>query len=391
MNSFKKKLADFSELVMFKHSVFSLPFIFIAMLVAADGWFGWKLLILGALAAVSARNFAMGVNRYLDRDIDILNPRTKGRPSVDGRVSNTQMLGFILINALLFIVVAYFVNDLAFKLAIPILMVLGAYTLFKRFSAAAHLILGVSLGLAPIAGVVAVSAEITAWSVYLALGVMFWVAGFDLLYSLQDMEFDKKNNLHSIPSRFGAKNTMNIAKVFHILAIVFWAWFVSDANLGIWGQLSVLFAALMLTYEHYLVNKDFTKIDRAFFTVNGYLGFVFLLFIILEVIQMEYILIGLVFILALMLTTLIFSNHKLKKEVKVLQEVLETKDTTISNLEVPHVAVKEVIDHFSLHDEVMECVEAGESRESISEKLGIPANKIELIIKFDKIKKEKHV
>ena len=391
MNSFKKKLADFSELVMFKHSVFSLPFIFIAMLVAADGWFGWKLLILGALAAVSARNFAMGVNRYLDRDIDILNPRTKGRPSVDGRVSNTQMLGFILINALLFIVVAYFVNDLAFKLAIPILMVLGAYTLFKRFSAAAHLILGVSLGLAPIAGVVAVSAEITAWSVYLALGVMFWVAGFDLLYSLQDMEFDKKNNLYSIPSRFGAKNTMNIAKVFHILAIVFWAWFVSDANLGIWGQLSVLFAALMLTYEHYLVNKDFTKIDRAFFTVNGYLGFVFLLFIILEVIQMEYILIGLVFILALMLTTLIFSNHKLKKEVKVLQEVLETKDTTISNLEVPHVAVKEVIDHFSLHDEVMECVEAGESRESISEKLGIPANKIELIIKFDKIKKEKHV
>ena len=391
MNSFKKKLADFSELVMFKHSVFSLPFIFIAMLVAANGWFGWKLLILGALAAVSARNFAMGVNRYLDRDIDILNPRTKGRPSVDGRVSNRQMLGFIGVNALLFIVVAYFVNDLAFKLAIPILMVLGAYTLFKRFSAAAHLILGVSLGLAPIAGVVAVSSEITAWSVYLGLGVMFWVAGFDLLYSLQDMEFDKKNNLHSIPSRFGAKNTMNIAKVFHILAIVFWAWFVSDANLGIWGQLSVLFAALMLTYEHYLVNKDFTKIDRAFFTVNGYLGFVFLLFIILEVIQMEYILIGLVFILALMLTTLIFSNQKLKKEVKVLQEVLEVKDTTISDLEVPRVAVKEVVDHFSLHDEVMECVEAGESRESISEKLGIPANKIELIIKFDKIKKEKHV
>ena len=283
MNKFKKILADFSELVMFKHSVFSLPFIFIAMLVAADGWFGWRLLFLGTLAAVSARNFAMGVNRYLDRDIDILNPRTKGRPSVDGRVSNAQMIGFIVLNALLFIVVAYFVNELAFKLAIPILMVLGAYTLFKRFSAAAHLILGVSLGLAPIAGVVAVSGEITVWSVYLAVGVMFWVAGFDLLYSLQDMEFDKKNNLHSIPSQFGAKNTMNIAKVFHILAISFWAWFVLDANLGVWGQISVLFAAVMLTYEHYLVNKDFTKIDKAFFTVNGYLGFVFLIFIILEV------------------------------------------------------------------------------------------------------------
>jgi len=283
VNNFKKILADFSELVMFKHSVFSLPFIFIAMLVAANGWFGWKLLFLGTLAAVTARNFAMGVNRYLDRDIDILNPRTKGRPSVDGRVSNAQMLGFIVINALLFVVVAYFVNDLAFKLAVPILMVLAAYTLFKRFSAAAHLILGVSLGLAPIAGVVAVSGEITAWSVYLAIGVMFWVAGFDLLYSLQDIEFDKENGLHSIPSRFGAKNTMHIAKVFHILAVVFWGWFVADAGLGIWAQLSVLFSAIMLGYEHYLVNKDFTKIDRAFFTVNGYLGFVFLIFIILEV------------------------------------------------------------------------------------------------------------
>jgi len=288
VNSLQTKLADFSELVMFKHSVFSLPFIFIAMLVASyldsgSGWFGWKLLFLGTLAAVTARNFAMGVNRYLDRDIDILNPRTKGRPSVDGRVSNIQMVGFIVINALLFMLVAYFVNSLAFKLSVPILMVLAAYTLFKRFSAAAHLILGISLGLAPIAGVIAVSGEITAWSVYLAMGVMFWVAGFDLLYSLQDIEFDKANNLHSIPSRFGAQNTMSIAKVFHILAILFWALFVSASDLGIWAQLSVVFSALMLGYEHYLVNKDFTKIDRAFFTVNGYLGFVFLIFIILEV------------------------------------------------------------------------------------------------------------
>ena len=288
-NIFVEKLSHFSELVMFKHSVFSLPFIFIAMLVASylengSGWFGWKLLFLGTLAAISARNFAMGVNRYLDRDIDVLNPRTKGRPSVDGRVSNTQMVLFIVINALIFIGVAYFINTLAFQLSVPILLVLGAYTLFKRFSALAHLILGVSLGLAPIAGVVAVTGEITAWSVYLALGVMFWVAGFDLLYSLQDMAFDKANNLHSIPSHFGAKKTMLIARVFHLLAVVFWVWFVTAAHLGLWAQLAVLFAAVMLTYEHYLVNKDFTKIDRAFFTVNGYLGFVFLLFIIMEVI-----------------------------------------------------------------------------------------------------------
>jgi len=269
VNRFREKLSHYSELVMFKHSVFSLPFIFIAMLVAShndsgSGWFGWKLLLLGTLAAVTARNFAMGVNRYLDRDVDILNPRTKGRPSVDGRVSTAQMVIFIVINALLFIVVAYFVNTLAFQLAMPILLVLGAYTLFKRFSSMAHLILGVSLGLAPIAGVVAVSGEITLWSVYLATGVMFWVAGFDLLYSLQDMAFDKANNLHSIPSKFGANNTMWIARVFHFLAIIFWAYFVFTAQLGLWAQLAVLFSAIMLGYEHYIVNKDFTKIDKHF-------------------------------------------------------------------------------------------------------------------------------
>jgi len=288
VNSIKKTLADFSELVMFKHSVFSLPFIFIAMIVASyhdsgSGWFGWRLLFLGVLAAVTARNFAMGVNRYLDRDVDILNPRTKNRPSVDGRVSDMQMLGFIFINAILFIVVAYFVNPLAFQLAIPILLILGAYTLFKRFSAMAHLILGISLGLAPIAGVVAVSGEITPWSIALALGVMFWVAGFDLLYSLQDISFDKAHGLHSIPSKFGAQNTMRIARVFHVLTVLLWGYFVYLADLGFWAELSVVVSAIMLSYEHYIVNKDFNKIDKAFFTVNGYLGFVFILLIILEV------------------------------------------------------------------------------------------------------------
>jgi len=277
------KLAHLSEMVMLKHSIFSLPFIFIAMTVAADGWFGWKLFFLGILAAVSARNFAMGVNRYLDRDIDALNPRTKNRPSVDGRVSNHTMLVFIVVNALAFVLVAYFINTLAFQLSFPILAILGAYTLFKRFSALAHIILGVSLGLAPIAGVVAVLGEITPWSLYLAGGVVFWVAGFDLLYSLQDIDFDKEHGLHSIPSKFGAKNTMNIAKLFHILTIVFWISFVISANLTFFSYLAVILSTIMLTYEHYLINKDFKKIDKAFFTVNGYLGIIFLFLIILEV------------------------------------------------------------------------------------------------------------
>ncbi len=282
MEKFTKLLNDFNELVMFKHSIFSLPFIFIAMVVAANGWFGFTLCILGILAALTARNFAMGFNRYLDRDIDALNPRTINRPNVDGRISASQMAIFVALNAIGFIVVAYFVNDLAFYMSIPILIVIGSYSYFKRFSFLAHLILGISLGLAPIAGVVAVSQSIPLWSILLSIGVMFWVAGFDLLYSLQDIEVDKKLGLHSVPSKFGAKNTMLISKVFHILTVIFWLLFVITSNSSIFAYIAVVISALMLSYEHYLVNKDFTKIDKAFFTVNGYLGIVFFILIVLD-------------------------------------------------------------------------------------------------------------
>ncbi|WP_321313631.1 menaquinone biosynthesis prenyltransferase MqnP [Halarcobacter sp.] len=287
MENIKRILNNFNELVMFKHSIFALPFIFIAMIVSSvevngSAWFGFKLLILGVLAAVSARNFAMGFNRYMDRDIDALNPRTINRPNVDGRVTPIQMLVFVILNALAFIVVAYFVNDLAFYLSIPILFVIGSYSYFKRFSYLAHIILGVSLGLAPIAGVVAISETITLWSVLLSIGVMFWVAGFDLLYSLQDIEVDKKLGLHSIPSKFGAKKTMLISKVFHLCTVLFWFLFAITSSSGIFAYIAVIVAAVMLTYEHILVNRDFTKIDKAFFTVNGYLGIVFFFLILID-------------------------------------------------------------------------------------------------------------
>jgi len=283
MNKISQLLNDFNELVMFKHSIFSLPFIFIAMIVAADGWFGIYLLIMGTLAALSARNFAMGFNRYLDRDIDALNPRTINRPSVDGRVSPAQMFYFTMLNALIFIAVAYFVNPLAFYLAVPIILVIGSYSYFKRFSSLAHIILGISLGLAPIAGVVAVSETITLWSIYLSIGVMFWVAGFDLLYSLQDIEVDKELGLHSIPSKFGPKKTMVFSKIMHLMTIIFWTLFVIEAELGLFAFIAIIISSIMLSYEHYLVNKDFTKIDKAFFTVNGYLGIVFFVLIILDI------------------------------------------------------------------------------------------------------------
>ncbi|MEA2100746.1 MAG: menaquinone biosynthesis prenyltransferase MqnP [Campylobacterota bacterium] len=282
MQKIIQKLKDFNELVMFEHSIFSLPFIFIAMIVAADGWFGTWLFIMGIFAAISARNFAMGVNRYADRDIDAHNPRTASRPNVDGRLDATSILIFIAVNAFVFVAVAYMINPLAFKLSLPILFVLGSYSYFKRFSSLAHIILGISLGLAPIAGVIAVEATIPAWSVILSLGVIFWVAGFDLLYSLQDIEFDKDNNLHSIPSRYGADATLFISALFHMLSVIFWALFAWVAGLGIYAFGAVVLSAVLLSYEHHLVRKDFTKIDRAFFTVNGYLGIAFLVLIILD-------------------------------------------------------------------------------------------------------------
>ena len=287
MQKFFKVLKDINELIMFKHSIFSLPFIFIAMIVSSKqingtSWFGWELLVLGLLAAVSARNFAMSFNRYADRDIDKHNPRTANRPSVDGRVGTRNMQLFIVLNALIFIGVAYVINSLAFWLSFPILAILAGYSIFKRFSSYAHLVLGVSLGLAPIAGVVALSQSITLWSVLLALGVMFWVAGFDLLYSLQDMDYDKQKGLFSIPSVYGKEATFFISRLFHALSVLFWLLFVVDAGLGFWAYFGVFLSAIILFMEHKIVIKDFTKIDRAFFTLNGYLGIMFFIMIFID-------------------------------------------------------------------------------------------------------------
>lgn len=277
-----QKAKDFNELVMFEHSIFSLPFIFVAMVVSADGWFGFGLLFLGVFAAVSARNFAMGVNRYADREIDAKNPRTASRPNADGRVAAETILLFIAVNAFVFVAVAYMINSLAFALSVPILLVLASYSYFKRFSVLAHLVLGLSLGLAPIAGVIAVSGTVTPWSVLLSMGVLFWVAGFDLLYSLQDREFDSQEGLHSIPARYGVSATLLLSALFHALSILFWFLFVWVASLGVIAYLGVIGSAIVLAFEQKIVREDFKQINRAFFTMNGYLGVAFFCCIVLD-------------------------------------------------------------------------------------------------------------
>ncbi|GHV09235.1 4-hydroxybenzoate octaprenyltransferase [Campylobacterota bacterium] len=283
----KQKIRDLSEFVVFEHTVFSMPFIFISMIVASrasggNGWFGFALLGLGLIAAISARNFAMGFNRLTDRRFDAQNPRTASRPSVDGRLSVRLMSAFVIINAALFIVVCYFINPLALALSVPFLLVMASYSFVKRFSWAAHLVLGLSLGLAPIAGAVAVLGAIPLWSIFLSAGVTLWVAGFDLLYALMDRDFDLKMGLFSIPARFGVRRTLIIARVFHLITLVCWLLFCHFAQLGIFALLGAIVGGCMLVAEHKIAAQGMEHINRAFFTINGYLGVIFFIFIVLD-------------------------------------------------------------------------------------------------------------
>jgi 4-hydroxybenzoate polyprenyltransferase len=282
-------LKDINELIVFKHSVFALPFIFVAMIVASKEinnsvWFGSKLFILGLIAAVSARSFAMAFNRLVDEDIDKHNPRTANRPSVDGRIGRKNMIFFIAFNAIVFIVSAYFINQTAFYTSFLILLILASYSFFKRFSAFAHLILGLSLGLAPIAGSIAVLQTTPLWAWLLCIGVLFWVAGFDLLYSLQDIEYDKKHNLYSIPSCYGWNSTFIISSLFHCLTILFWLLFAIFSKLGVLSYVAILLSTIILFFEHKIVRKDFNKIDKAFFTLNGYLGIMFFVLVLVDLV-----------------------------------------------------------------------------------------------------------
>ena len=275
-------LLKMAKLVKFEHTIFSMPFIFIAMIVGADGWFGWKLFFLVVLEAIFARNFAMGVNRYLDRDIDIKNERTKDRPSVNGEVNENEMKLFIVGNGIGFIFVAYFINSLVFYSSPFILAVLGGYSYFKRFSEYVHIILGISLALAPIGGAMAVTNSVPEWSVFLAFGVIFWVAGFDILYSLQDMEFDKKERLFSIPAKYGLEASLMLSALFHILTIIFWFLFIAYSHLGFFAYIALIISVGFLYKEQIMVRNNLENIPKAFFDLNGYLGVIFFICIVLD-------------------------------------------------------------------------------------------------------------
>jgi len=232
---------------------------------------------------VFARNSAMSFNRYLDRHIDAQNPRTVIRDIPAGRISSNEALVFTIINSLLFILTTWFINPLCFALSPVALAVVLGYSYTKRFTPLCHLVLGLGLALAPIGAYLVVTGEFHILPVFFSLAVLCWVSGFDIIYALQDEEFDRKNNLNSIPAWLGKKRALNVSSLLHFLAVVFISLPLLYTTLS-WSYIAgVLFFITLLIYQHRLVKPDdLSKVDRAFFTTNGIASVVFASFFLLD-------------------------------------------------------------------------------------------------------------
>jgi len=272
------------EMIKVEHSVFALPFALVGMMYAAGGWPGWPVFGLVVLAMVSARSAAMAFNRLADAKIDALNPRTAGRAIPKGDLKVPQVLAFLVISVGLFFLAAALLNPLTLALAPIALLVLMFYSYTKRFTWLCHLFVGLSLGLAPAAAWVAVTGEFSWAPLFWILAVMFWTGGFDVLYALQDEEFDRANGLHSIPARFGRRWAIRLSRCFHLLTIVFLALAGLRIGAGFAYFVGCAFAGALLGYEQSLVSdKDISKLNFAFFTLNGYVSIGFFGFCLVDI------------------------------------------------------------------------------------------------------------
>ena len=268
-----KTLARYASLVRFSHTIFAMPFAlvgFVYALCTTDNDFTFELLIQILLAMVTARNTAMGFNRYADRKIDALNPRTKNREIPAGTISPRKALIFVVVNALLFMGIALWINPLAFYLSPVALVVLLGYSYTKRFTAWCHIVLGVALGIAPVGAYIAVTGQFAVFPILLAGLVITWCSGFDIIYALQDVEFDRQQALHSVPVRFGVRGGIAISILLH--AITVYAVILAGLNYEC-GTLYWIGAAVfigLLIFQHAIVKpSDLSRIGLAFGTVNG--------------------------------------------------------------------------------------------------------------------------
>lgn len=271
-------------MVKIEHSVFALPFAYTGAFLAARGWPGWRLFLLLTLAMVMVRSFAMAMNRLLDLRFDRLNPRTQDRPLVTGELSVSFTLMFCLVTAAVFIMACAGLNMLCLILSGPALAWSAAYSLTKRFTWLCHFFLGSVLALAPVAGWIAVDPQFTVPAVLLFCGVLFWVAGFDILYAAQDVEFDHAQALHSIPARFGLDTAFVLAAFSHVQAALFFLLVGFAASLGWWYVLAWAIVAGVLLWEHRLISPtDLRRLNLSFFTLNGAVSALLFLGVLVDV------------------------------------------------------------------------------------------------------------
>lgn len=281
-----KSLRDFLELIKFEHTVFALPFAYLGMLLAAGGWPSWRTFCWITVAMAAARTLAMGTNRLADRWLDALNPRTANRPLVTGRISITTAWVGTVIAGGVFILAAWALGPLTLRLLPGALIFLIGYSFTKRFTWMTHFILGFTDGLAPVGAWVGVrqslfsQSDIPAW---ILLGVVtFWIAGFDLIYACQDIEFDRKYDIKAIPAQFGVGFALSLSTVCHIVTIglLIWLGFATSLAWPYWIGLAIV--AALLVWEHRLVSPDdLSHLDLAFFNINGYISITLFLAILI--------------------------------------------------------------------------------------------------------------
>lgn len=271
------------EMIKFEHSVFALPFALTGALLAAratqHGWPNLRQILWIVVAMVAARSAAMTINRIADLRYDKENPRTKMRALATGALSISFAWIFTLIAVVVFFLAAWQLNPLALKLAPLAIAILFFYSFTKRFTSWSHFFLGFALGISPAAAWIAITGSLDWRMLILCAAVTLWVGGFDVLYACQDIDFDRQSGLYSIPKRFGIANALWIARVMHVGVVLLLAWLAASFGLPWLAWAGIVVVAALLAYEHSLVKaNDLSKLNAAFFTVNGYISMLFLLF-----------------------------------------------------------------------------------------------------------------
>lgn len=283
-NGIFSRVAVFLEMIKFSHTIFALPFALSGALLAANGLPEGRQIFWIIVAMAGARTAAMGLNRLIDAEIDARNPRTAGRAIPAGLIGKGMTLTFILISLVFLLLAAGQLNRLCLMLSPLAVFFLVLYSYCKRFTALAHVVLGICLAAAPIGAWIAIRGGVEAPPLILGGAVLFWVAGFDILYALQDMEFDRGAGLHSIPVALGVTGSLWAARLFHLAMLALLLGLLVTMGLGGFFMAGIVVTAAMLLYEHWLLRDgNLEKLDAAFFNMNGYISLVILACTALEV------------------------------------------------------------------------------------------------------------